>query len=595
MDKSLTHSVKEDTSSAMFPKGKSIFTALACAFSIQNADAKPIDLIFVNDLHSYMEPHYDGETGTFRGGYAKVKTIVDQYRADSKAKGHEVMALNAGDFLEGHPFYFVDSGQRSLEAIHQFEFDGSVLGNHDWLMNATGLDDLAQRFMAAWKTPFEFLGANFIINPETYTHIGQSLKPYKTVVKDGIRFAVLGLTTPSLFYKWAAHDGKEGADISNPYKKAREWIPELRKNHDFVIALTHLGEDIDKKLIEKTDGIDLVVGGHSHSYFPEPKFAEDKRGLNIPYVQAESFGHYVGRMTLDVEAGKPLTIVPGTFEQREIDANVQDEPGMAKFVADTRTRMENQFGAGWLNEVIAVAKTPLITGEKGNPTNMSQLFINSIKNATQVDFAFDLSVFHGISVPAGPLTRESILQLHPRLFEFEKNTGWTIYTARLKGAYIKAMIQAAARFNYFFTSQGLDYDLEPLKKDPNRFKAKNLRVGGKKVRSFKNYTVATSEGMIRGAIAALPIMKIIIRKSHDTGITMWDAIEKELRRLSVVDAKTLPWPKQAFPGGKAMPPIVPGLPEIAITNDGDEDFESTFQNALVEELNDVEAEDEETN
>ncbi|MBL7714321.1 MAG: bifunctional metallophosphatase/5'-nucleotidase [Bdellovibrionales bacterium] len=557
------------------------------------AYGKPVDLIFINDLHSYMEPHLDGETGVQKGGYAKVKTIIDQMRSDAKAQGREVLALNGGDFLEGHPFYFVENGLKSFQAIDQFQFDASVMGNHDWLMNATGLNALAESFMAVMKTPFEFLGANFSVQSKSdqdYGALAQSLKPYKTVEKDGIRYAILGLTTPSFLYKWAAADGKSRTEISNPYKTAKAWVPELRKNHDFVIALTHLGDDVDHKLIEKVEGIDFVVGGHTHSLFTDTRFAKNPKGLMVPYFQTESFGGSVGRVTLDIEKGKPVTVVPGTFEQRPVDATTADEPKMAQLVSDTRKGLENQFGAAWLHEVIAVSKVALVSGEKGNPTNLSQLFINSIKNSTDVDFAFDLGVFHGISVPAGAITRESILQLHPRMFEFNK-TGWNIYRAKMKGAYIKAMIQAAARFNFFFTSKGLDYELVPSKKDPKRFLAKGLNVAGKKIRTFKTYTVATSEGMIRGAIAALPIMKLILRRAVDTKITMWDAIEKELRKVAVVDDKSLPWPSQAFPGGKKMPPITPLFTQVENphVHADEEAFEEGFAKALFEELVDAES------
>ena len=188
--------------------------------------------------------------------------------------------MDAGDFLEGHIYYLADRGKKAYEIHGMAGFDVAVIGNHDYLMGAKDLDIILRDV----KTSYKLLGANLIVDKK-YKNIHEKMKPYYETTIGGFKVGVIGLTTNDLLYKWRIGEG----DIINEYKTAKKYAKILReRGNEIIIALTHMGLKKDKKLAKKVPEIDLIVGGHSHSFLYEVVYQKTKGGKKTPIVRAEN-------------------------------------------------------------------------------------------------------------------------------------------------------------------------------------------------------------------------------------------------------------------------------------------------------------------
>jgi 5'-nucleotidase len=131
------------------------------------------------------------------------------------------------------------------------------------------------------------------------------VKPYVTVVRDGVKIGLFALAPP---LKGLVFDGNcEGITFIDPAEAAQKYIDILRKQEkcDLVICISHLGwnksEYPDEKFLSLTEGCDLVLGGHTHTYMPALEYAPDKNGKMIPVDQNGKHGAFVGKLVLDLE------------------------------------------------------------------------------------------------------------------------------------------------------------------------------------------------------------------------------------------------------------------------------------------------------
>lgn len=485
-----------------------------------SVSARLVQIIHTNDLHSHLE--HGGEKGF--GGYAAVKATMDQIKADAAKQGIESITVDAGDFGEGSQFYLAERGVAVWRTLNTMGYDAVTLGNHDWL---SGINDL-NRIVGAVKPNFALLGANFI-----FDHSNKNLKKYMRpsieIKRAGLRIAILGLTTEDFVYNWRAEDGF----IWPAHREANDRLPSLSSRNDFVIALTHIGLLEDIKLVRRTSGIDLVVGGHSHTRMSEPITVIDKRARKVPIVQAGEHGEFVGDLLVDLEPGQPVKVV--RYRLIPVDANGAKDEAVAEQVRMARESLYREYGREWLNEIVGYTEVPMISPDQA-PTIWSQFAVDAMREAVRAEVTIDSDEFYGNSMPAGPVTREQLFAFYPRVFHFNRY-GWTIYTANARGWVIELTIKEAIKRGWWLSTSGLSYEVyySGLTR-----KVRNLRVNGKPLKRFKNYRVALPEGIGRAAIEIAPVLSAIFKKNKNTGIPIWFALEAKLRRVGTVKPNVTP-------------------------------------------------------
>ncbi|RKY52716.1 MAG: hypothetical protein DRP93_07670, partial [Candidatus Neomarinimicrobiota bacterium] len=244
-----------------------------------SAPSADITILHWNDFHSHNTPwtptSYNKDKNEV-GGYA----VFDAY-LDSLEKVYPgALRVHAGDDFQGSPMCAVTKGLSQIEILNKVQPDFFTIGNHEFDYSWKHLDSL--RLNVA---KFGMYAANLID-----TKTGECATPqFRVFVRKGYRFALIGITHPELDFLTMPKN-LEGIEVSDPVETTQNLINTLKKRKiDLFIVVSHIGIDADRKLAEAVPEIDLIIGGHSHTYMRQ---AENVNGVWI--VQADDHGRYVG-------------------------------------------------------------------------------------------------------------------------------------------------------------------------------------------------------------------------------------------------------------------------------------------------------------
>lgn len=434
-----------------------------------------IQVLHTNDLHASLDTYgAPRESQPEYGGWSQIKTVMNRLTEEAKNKGIETLKLDAGDFSEGTSDYFADYSTNVLKAFQNFGYDAAALGNHDWMLGARGMN------IAYGRAPFPFpvLAANVHIARKLW-NIKSQIIPSTVVTKDGIRIGILGLTTNEAFYKWIPRVASKRRElkIKNMWIAARNEARKLKNRSDVVIALTHIGAGRDKMLATKTDNIDVIVGGHSHTVLDALAFSKNPSGKEVPIVQAGYNGRYIGRFYLEVNPGETPRVL--SYELVPVNHTEAKDPEMEALVQKAHVQTQNLFGKETFEKPIGQSKTRLVPGTSG-PTAFSQFAVNSIYESGDSNFSLDVGALHGNTVlPAGTVTRKSFIEMYPRKFESWKNEGWMIYKAWVPGWLIKFGIRYAVKYGFFISMGGVKYDVVQLTDEEYDARVKRAKAQNK--------------------------------------------------------------------------------------------------------------------
>ena len=477
------------------------------------AEARPLRIIHTNDLHSFMEE----ADAPGSGGYAAVKATIDRLKAEARDRGMDTLVLDAGDFSEGNEFFFADEGRTSWSIMDQMGYDAVAIGNHDFLVGLGQMD----KILSSVKPTTPFLSANLTIDPQAKVPaLRRHVKPYVELNRAGVKIAVLGLLTDELVYRWRL----DKADLTPPDFEARSHVPALRNRNDFVIVLSHLGFNVDIGLARAVDGVDLIVGGHSHTTLETPFPAPNRLGGRVPIVQVGQHGRLVGDLVVDVEPGKPMKVL--SYRLVPVFKDAGGDALIDRRVAQARVQLEDRYGKEWLYKVIGISEIPL-EQPLLQSTNWGNYCADSFMNAAGADLALDVGEFYGNTRPAGFVTREDLISMYPRTFDTRKASGWNVWTIRAPGWLIRYVLETAANSSLHLNTAGVTFERT---KDPKTGKVglRKIRIKGRKLRALREYTLAVTEGIGRGALELSTVLALFFQP-RDTGIPVWASIENHIR------------------------------------------------------------------
>lgn len=261
----------------------SILAATALGFS------QDLVILHVNDTHSHEEPLRDGGEQGGMGGVIERAAYVDSVRTAVGKKN--VLLLHAGDYSQGTSYFTELGGDIEIDLINAMKYDVVTLGNHEF---DNGIEELARR-LGNLKCPVVCANYDF-----SELVLGKYVKPYAIVRKGGMKIGVIGLLTDvtRVVQKSIADKMKRFDDI----EVANKWADYLKNEEhcDMVIALTHIGFDSvgmnDPALVAGTRNIDLVVGGHSHTFLTDAEYRNNLDGRPVPIVQDGCWGLFVGQV-----------------------------------------------------------------------------------------------------------------------------------------------------------------------------------------------------------------------------------------------------------------------------------------------------------
>lgn len=255
------------------------------------ASAQDLVILHTNDTHSQIEPLSAGDYKGL-GGVVRREKYINQVRAENK----NVILLDAGDFSQGTPYFTLFKGDVEIELMNAMKVDAATFGNHEF---DNGMDELARRIRMA---NFPVLNANYKMDG---TPLEGLIPPYTVIERGGKRIGVIGL---SVRLTGLVSPNRLGnLKYEHPYKIVNRLARKLRNKEkcDLVILLTHCGfnggtqqNPSDVMIAENTEGVDIIIGGHSHTFIKQPSIVESKTGKKVMVVQAGSKGEEVGRIDI---------------------------------------------------------------------------------------------------------------------------------------------------------------------------------------------------------------------------------------------------------------------------------------------------------
>lgn len=268
--------------------------ALAAALATgAGARGRKITILHTNDTHSCIYPlnrHLADTLLAGRGGFVRRAEMVRQERR----KEPELLLLDSGDFSQGSTYYTLYKGDVEVGLMNLMGYDAATLGNHEF---DYGVDNLAR---LARKAEFPIVCANYDF---TGTPLEGLIKPYTIIKRNGVKIGIFGVS-PQLDGLVMAQSCK-GVKYNDPVKAANNVARLLKEKEkcDLVICLSHLGWDLigtdDTEMMPQTRNIDIVLGGHSHSYFTEMKYIKNLDGKDVPNDQNGKHGIFVGKIVVD--------------------------------------------------------------------------------------------------------------------------------------------------------------------------------------------------------------------------------------------------------------------------------------------------------
>lgn len=267
-------------------------------FSQENLKKKKrLVILHTNDTHSTIEP-FPSKHSKFpnMGGISKRHTILQKIRSEEE----HVLLLDAGDIFQGTPYFNTFNGELEMKLMSLLQYDAATMGNHDFDIGLEGFLN-AQQF-----ANFPFLCANYDFSE---TILSGKTKAYHIFHKAGIKIGVFGV---GVALKGLVSEDKYGnTRYLDPISTANKIASDLKsKSCDLVICLSHLGfeyenKDInsDRKLAAETENIDIILGGHTHTFFDKPLVLKNSKNKDILINQVGWGGVYLGRIDIDVESG----------------------------------------------------------------------------------------------------------------------------------------------------------------------------------------------------------------------------------------------------------------------------------------------------
>jgi 5'-nucleotidase len=447
-----------------------LVAALAAAPSALPAKDAPAPIVVsvyhTNDVHGWIMSRADKfQADRQVGGAAALKALIDK---DPGAK----LVLDAGDWWQGTPEGSLTKGEAVAEVFNAVGYDAAELGNHEFDAGLAALKALIG------KMGMPVLAAN-IYGPDG-KHVSWT-KPRIVKEVDGVKFGIFGLLT-SHMDKLEIPAKLEGLTFRREVDEARDQVAALKKEGaDVIIAVTHVGFEApdapsfegDQTIAREVAGIDLIVGGHTHTPLYKA-WRDPKHGTLI--VQAGSYLAKAGRTTLTID---PASHRVSASSDELIDLR-PDRLGSDPAVKAIVDRRVADLGAAF-KLVVATATADLNRGVGERESGLGSWIADCFKDLTGVDAAIINGGLIRADIPEGPVTLRRLFEAVP----FDD----AVVKLKMNGALLRSGLDHVIGSPKIAQIGGMTAEISPLKPRHERLGA--MTVGGKPLDDAKTYSVAT--------------------------------------------------------------------------------------------------------
>jgi 5'-nucleotidase len=278
-----------------FGSGAVLLSFSAFGQLISGKKSAKITILHTNDTHSNIDP-FPGNHVKFpgMGGVSRRNSVIQKIRQEEE----HVLLLDCGDIFQGTPYFNMFNGELELKLMSEMGYDAATMGNHDFDIGLEGFKK------AKRHAKFPFLCANYDFSE---TILDGETKQYEIFQKGALKIGVFGIGIELNGLVSSTNYGK--TKYLDPITTANSVAKELKqKDCDLIICLSHLGYDYpdskrisDRKLAQNTSNIDIILGGHTHTFLEKPSIEKNKKGKYVLINQVGYAGLYLGRIDIDVE------------------------------------------------------------------------------------------------------------------------------------------------------------------------------------------------------------------------------------------------------------------------------------------------------
>ena len=461
------------------------------------AQPKIITILHTNDIHASFLPQVAtwvrSDPKPLIGGFNELQYIVDSIR-------HAIpntLLLDAGDVMTGNPIteypYRGADGGALFEMMNQIGYECWALGNHDFDISVANLNTLTH--IATFPTVsanIQDLNGQYPVNN----------KPYVIIEKAGLKIGIIGLMS-SDFYNLVNHKSGETIQLLPTIPTMQKFIDEIRPQTDLVIALTHEGVQDDSLLAMSVTGLDVIVGGHSHTRLRTPKYVN-----NVVIVQTGSNCENLGELNLTVDHHKVIS-----YNGKLISLWYHPDRPKTKlslFIDSIQTFIKYDYA-----EVIGSLKTAWTRGSGKEESGVGNFVADAQREAAHADVGFMNS--HGMRADksAGPLTKQDLFEVLP----FRN----LLATFEISGKQLKNIMTYYLTEHPAIQISGLQIEWKQPTSSGIEFV--KFLVNGKPVEDEKIYTAAASDYMIGDSKEYFGIEKL---KAIYYDQTLFSAVEKKI-------------------------------------------------------------------
>ncbi|KAF0195030.1 MAG: 5'-nucleotidase [Bacillota bacterium] len=442
-----------------------VTTLMLSLFSVGLAKEQPLTLVILhtNDVHSRVD------TAAAQLGYAKIATIV---KTEKTSNAH-VLVLDAGDALHGQSIANLSRGESIVEMMNLVGYDAMVAGNHDFNFGQERLLELGS------LADFALLGANVLRADAT-----SLLRKYVIKEIGTKKVLIFGLSTPETTFKTHPKN-VTGLTFVDPVVTARQIIAEMQDQVDFIIALSHLGQEGDYTSLmvaEQVKGIDLIIDGHSH----------DKETITVGdtlIVQAGEYSANLGRVEITF-SNDGFVISPSRISAADASTIVED-PAVVELLSHYKAEVN-------AIQAIIIGSTQVhLEGTRDKvrtqETNLGNLITDAILDKSGADVALTNGGGIRVSIAVGDISRKNVFDVLP--------FGNLIVVKEVPGSIIMEMLEVGARLypaanGAFLHTAGLTYSIDASK--PALERVHSVILNGQPLKIDEIYLLATNDFMAAG-------------------------------------------------------------------------------------------------
>ena len=433
-----------------------------------------ITILHTNDMHGRILPEDDRDSSI---GLPELSAAVQALRQEQP----NLLLVDAGDTLHGMPDINISRGENMVDLLNLIGYDFMTPGNHDFNYGSARLQELSRELR------FPMLSAN-VADRRT----GKLLFPeWKTVVIDGVRIAVFGLTTPETAYKTSPQN-VTNVQFLDPVKTAQRLVKKLRAKHDVIVAITHIGVDrssvlTSDQLAAAVPDIDVIIDGHSHTELPQGQMV----GHTL-IAQTGCYDHQLGRVDLVVRDHAVVSRTAQLYTPSALQAIAPvPDARVAQEIGRLKAGNQERFG-----EVVAHSGV-FLPADRGIVRLQESALGDLCADVMRQETGADVGLVNGGSLradlPAGDVTKGDMMAIFP--------FGNTMKKIELSGAQLRQVLEYSvgmypSAFGGFMQVSGIRFAYDPLREAGSRITA--IEVNGRPLEADRVYTAALNDYLCIG-------------------------------------------------------------------------------------------------